>query len=148
MSTFYVTCESLYVVSLRTFSVAQNINSEHCDEYKIISWVGCRWILAFSWRDWVKSHNTLIKYGIFLPRFKPGSSQIKITNFNLQGQSWRSRDRRHKMSSPARTLGRGFNPIKGRNICVYSVLVLGNSLAMGWSPSKESYRLSKINKPK
>jgi hypothetical protein len=38
----------------------------------------------------------------------------------------------------------GSNPTQGMDMCVYSVFVLGSILATGWSPSKESYRLSEV----
>jgi hypothetical protein len=54
------------------------------------------------------------------------------------------------MSSPARTLGSWVRiPLKvWMSVCVYSAFVLGSGLATGRSPSKESYRLSKIKKLK
>jgi hypothetical protein len=51
------------------------------------------------------------------------------------------------MSSPAQTLGSLVHiPLETfMSVCIYSAFVLycvGSGLAMGWSPSKESYRLS------
>jgi hypothetical protein len=57
---------------------------------------------------------------------------------------------RHEMSSPARTLGSWIRiSLKAwMSGCVYSVFVLGSGLVMGWSPSKESYRLFYVKKLK
>jgi hypothetical protein len=55
---------------------------------------------------------------------------------------------RHELSSPSRTLGSWVRVSleAWMSVCVYSVFMLlcvvGSGLATGWSPSKESYRLS------